>query len=142
MNAPYLVEGPIFEIVSSLTYVQNATEKQLFRDRLQVLRGHSQQKLEFQSKYQETICDIMDPDDVLKATEELDKEKKLMEEKQNEELKEADREIIVKLDHIFKDQQSTLERAGVPGMCETDDEISIKVQMHLLKCIAKLGKER
>ena len=142
MNVPYLVEGPIFEIVSSLTDVQNATEKQLFRDRLQVLRGHSQQKLEFQSKYQETICDIMDPDDVLKATEELDKEKKLMEEKQNEELKEADREIIVKLDHIFKDQQSTLERAGVPGMCETDDEISIKVQMHLLKCIAKLGKER
>merc|ERR1719384_1219494 len=48
--ATSLVEGPIFEIVSSLTEVQNVTEKQLFRERLQVLRGHSQEKLEFQSK--------------------------------------------------------------------------------------------
>ena len=39
--ATSLVEGPIFEIVSSLTEVQNVTEKQLFRERLQVLRGHS-----------------------------------------------------------------------------------------------------
>ena len=36
-----LVEGPIYEIVSSLTEVQNGTEKQLFRERLQMLRGHS-----------------------------------------------------------------------------------------------------
>ena len=35
------VEGPIFEIVQGLTEVQNATEKQLFKDRLNILRGHS-----------------------------------------------------------------------------------------------------
>ena len=39
--ATTLVEGPIFEIVSSLKEVQNVTEKQLFRERLQVLRTHS-----------------------------------------------------------------------------------------------------
>ena len=38
-------EGPIFEIVKSLTEVQNATEKQLFRERLQVLRGHSRKNI-------------------------------------------------------------------------------------------------
>ena len=43
--ATSLVEGPIFEIVSSLTEVQNVTEKQLFRERLQVLRGHSRKYL-------------------------------------------------------------------------------------------------
>ena len=41
--ATSLVEGPIFEIVTSLTEVQNVTEKQLFRERLQVLRGHSRE---------------------------------------------------------------------------------------------------
>ena len=35
------MEGPIFEIVQGLTEVQNATEKQLFKDRLNILRGHS-----------------------------------------------------------------------------------------------------
>jgi hypothetical protein len=35
--------GPIFEIVKSLTEVQHATEKQLFRQRLQIQRGHSRE---------------------------------------------------------------------------------------------------
>ena len=94
----------------------------------------------FQSKYQETICDILDPSEVLKATEDLDAERQLMESKQAKELREFDKKIIVKLDQQMKDQQSTLERAGVPGMHETDDRMNIKVQMHLLKCISKLGQ--
>lgn len=140
--ATCLVEGPIFEIVASLTEVQHATEKQFFRDRLQVLRGHSQEKLAFQSKYQETICDIADPEEVLKATDQLDDEKKQMEDKHAKDLLKLDKEIVLKLDQQFKDQQSTLERAGVPGMHQTDDRTSIKVQMHLLKCIAKLGQQQ
>ena len=39
------VEGPIFEIVQGLTEVQNATEKQLFKDRLNILRGHSSKNI-------------------------------------------------------------------------------------------------
>ena len=35
------VEGPIYEIVQSLTEVQNSTEKQLFKERLEILRSHS-----------------------------------------------------------------------------------------------------
>merc|ERR1712001_228551 len=84
--ATSLVEGPISEIVSSLTEVQNVTEKQLFRERLQVLRGHSQEKLEFQSKYQETICDMLDPSEIVKVTEDLEQEKKQMDQRQAKEL--------------------------------------------------------
>ena len=35
------IRGPIYEIVQSLTEVQNSTEKQLFKERLEILRSHS-----------------------------------------------------------------------------------------------------
>ena len=44
------MEGPIFEIVQGLTEVQNATEKQLFKDRLNILRGHSSKTIFFNKK--------------------------------------------------------------------------------------------
>ena len=134
------MEGPIFEIVKSLTEVQNATEKQLFRERLAMLRGQSQEKFDFQTKYQEKICDISDPTQVVKMTEDLEDERKKMDTKHSKTLKEFDKNIVLKLDQQLKDQQSTLCRAGVPGIEETQDIIGIKVQMHLLKCIMHLGK--
>ena len=99
-----------------------------------------EEKLEFQSKYQETICDMLDPSEIVKVTEDLEQEKKQMDQRQSKELSDFDKQIILKLDQQLKDQQSTLERAGVPGMHVTDDKISIKVQMHLLKCISHLGQ--
>ena len=95
--------------------------------------------MEFQSRYQETICEILDPSQVLEATEKLDSERKAMEQRHVQELSDFDKKIILKLDQQMKDQQSTLERAGVPGTHITEDRISIKVQMHLLHCISKLG---
>ena len=139
--ATSLVEGPIFEIVTSLTEVQNATEKQLFRERLQILRGQSQEKFDFQAKYQEKICDVSNPDDVMKVTQSLEDERKDMESNHTKVLKEFDQNIVLKLDQQLKDQQSTLGRAGVPGIEETQDLMGIKVQIHLLKCIMHLGKK-
>ena len=65
-----------------------------------------------------------------------------MEKKQASDLTEFDKKIILKLDQVVKEQQATLDRAGVPGMYETDDPLMIKVQTHLLKCVLKLGKKR
>ena len=39
--ASALADGPIFEIVDGLTEVQQAVEKQLFRQRLEMLKRHS-----------------------------------------------------------------------------------------------------
>jgi hypothetical protein len=96
--------------------------------------------LEFQSKYQELICDMLDPSEIVKVTEDLEGEKKLMDQRQAQELSDFDKQIILKLDQQLKDQQSTLERAGVPGMHVTDEKTNIRVQMHLIKCIAHLGQ--
>jgi hypothetical protein len=71
----------------------------------------------------------------------LDELRKKMEAKQDDDLKQIDMKIIMKLDQQTMDQQSTLEKAGVPGFYVTNDSTNIKVQMHLLKCISKLGKE-
>ena len=100
----------------------------------------SEEKLEFQSKYQELICDMLDPSEIVKVTEDLEGEKKLMDQRQAQELSDFDKQIILKLDQQLKDQQSTLERAGVPGMHVTDEKTNIRVQMHLIKCIAHLGQ--
>ena len=60
---------------------------------------------------------------------------------QSIELKQADMNLILQLDQLVADQQSTLEKAGVPGFYSTSNPQEIRVQMYLLEFILKLGKE-
>lgn len=57
------------------------------------------------------------------------------------ELKQADMNLILQLDQLVADQQSALEKAGVPGFYTTTNPQEIRVQMYLLEFILKLGKE-
>lgn len=57
------------------------------------------------------------------------------------ELKQADMNLILQLDQLVSDQQSALEKAGVPGFYPTSNPQEIRVQMYLLDFILKLGKE-
>ena len=98
--------------------------------------------MDFQSKYQTSLFSKTEPSEVLQIQETLDQERKNMEANQSKDLTDFDKKIVLKLDQQLKDQQTILERAGVPGMYETDDPLMIKVQMHLLKCILTLGKKR
>lgn len=41
-----------------------------------------------------------------------------------------------------KDQQSTLEKAGVPGFYITDNPKEIKIQIHLLDFILRLSRKK
>lgn len=59
----------------------------------------------------------------------------------SDELKQADMNLILQLDQLVADQQTTLEKAGVPGFYSTSNPQEIKVQMYLLEFILKLGKE-
>ena len=61
--------------------------------------------------------------------------------RQPDELKEADRNLIQQLDQLVTDQQSTLEKAGVPGFYPTFNATEIRMQMYLLEFILTLGKE-
>lgn len=63
----------------------------------------------------------------------------LMKIKQREELKMTDLNIIRELDKKVKDQQETLEKAGVPGFFATTKETDLKTQMHLLDFMLRLS---
>nr|CAG4635142.1 EOG090X0GJG [Alona affinis] len=47
---------------------------------------------------------------------------------------------IQQLDQLATTQQTSLEKAGVPGFSVTSDPVEVRVQMYLLEFILKLAK--
>ncbi|XP_053977060.1 gonadal protein gdl [Hylaeus anthracinus] len=117
-----LLNDTIFEIVKGLMEIQHVTEKHLFQQRLQLL---NQQKIEMQ----ETLS--------LMTT---DEKRVALHKKHREELKQMDMKLVLQLDQKVADQQSILEKAGVPGFYVTNNPIEIQVQMRLCDFIIRLSK--
>jgi len=141
--ASSIASGMIYEIIQGLTDVQQGTEKHLFHQRLELLKKHSDEKLSFKARYKETVCGSSDQDELVEATQALNNEQEEMTLRHNEEVKEFDIGVVLKLDQKVSDQQQTLESAGVPGFYVTNNPTDIKVQMHLLDFIQRLEeKER
>ncbi|XP_059351907.1 leucine zipper putative tumor suppressor 2-like [Daphnia carinata] len=120
-----LLNETIFKIVEGLTEIQQVTEKQLLQQRLKLLHRHRAEKEALAKKT---------PDSVTEA-------EKMEVANHPVELKQADMNLILQLDQVVADQQSTLEKAGVPGFYLTSNPQEIQVQMYLLEFILKLGKE-
>lgn len=57
-------------------------------------------------------------------------------------LRETDMKLVLHLDQKVRDQQSTLEKAGVPGFYVTDNPKEIKIQIHLLDFILRLSRKK
>lgn len=121
-----LLNDTIFEIVKGLMEIQHVTEKHLFQQRLQLLNLH---KIEVQ----ETMSTLNSEDDQSSAKDTLHK-------KHKEELKTTDMKLVLQLDQKVSDQQSILEKAGVPGFYVTTNPIEIQVQMRLCDFIIRLSK--
>lgn len=121
-----LLNDTIFEIVKGLMEIQHVTEKHLFQQRLQLL---NQQKIEAQ----ESLSNVTTDEErvVIKAA---------LNKKHKEELKEIDMKLVLQLDQKVSDQQSILEKAGVPGFYVTNNPIEIQVQMRLCDFIIRLSK--
>lgn len=121
-----LLNDTIFEIVKGLMEIQHVTEKHLFQQRLQLL---NQQKIELQ----ETLS-VIDSTELQEAT------KATLFKKHKEELKQTDMKLVMQLDQKVEDQQSILEKAGVPGFHVTSNPMEIQVQMRLCDFIIRLSK--
>lgn len=121
-----LVNDTIFEIVKRLIEIQHVTETHLHQLRQQVESEH-------EAEVQNWVAKIQDP-------EELEHILALMKIKHKKKMKETDQKLILHLDQKVKDQQSTLEKAGVPGFYVTDNTKEIKIQMHLLDFILRLSR--
>lgn len=121
-----LINDTIFEIVKRLIEIQHVTENHLFQMRQQVENEH-------QIEVQNWVSKIQDP-------EELQHIQALMKIKHVKRLKETDQKLMLHLDQKVKDQQATLEKAGVPGFYVTMNPREIKIQMHLLDFILRLSR--
>lgn len=136
------LQGQVFEIVRMLQEVQHAFEKKLFQDRLRLQKRFAEEKRAFESRYQASVCNEIDADAVLRLAAALDTEKAEMAERQKEELRKFDSNLVLQLDQKVLDQQSTLEKAGVPGFHVTNNPQEQRVQMHLLTLISRLDRRR
>lgn len=121
-----LLNDTIFEIVKGLMEIQHVTEKHLFQQRLQLL---NQQKIEMQ----ESLSSISTDEERISIKTALHK-------KHKEELKQMDMKLVLQLDQKVADQQSILEKAGVPGFYVTNNPMEIQVQMRLCDFIIRLSK--
>lgn len=121
-----LLNDTVFEIIKRLIEIQHVTETHLFELRQQVETEHEAEVQSWRTK-------IQDP-------EELEHILALMKIKHKKKLKETDQKLIMHLDQKAQDQQSTLEKAGVPGFYVTDNPKEIKIQMHLLDFILRLSR--
>jgi hypothetical protein len=83
---------------------------------------------------------VKDWESKIQDPEELEHILALMKIKHTKKLRETDMKLILHLDQKVKDQQSTLEKAGVPGFYVTENPKEIKIQMHLLDFILRLSK--
>nr|CAG4645890.1 EOG090X0GJG [Lynceus sp. MCZ IZ 141354] len=129
-----LMNDTIFEIVKGLHEIQHVIEKQLLQQRMNILHRHKSEKDTLVKTFQ--INSQLDP----RRTNEFEKEKAKLAEKQKDEIKEFDLGLIKQLDQKVTDQQTTLEKAGVPGFFVTDDPNDIQTQTHLLTFITQLSR--
>ncbi|EDV40873.1 uncharacterized protein Dana_GF23703 [Drosophila ananassae] len=120
-----LNEG-IFVIVKALMDLQHETERHLIKMRQQVENEYEIEVAQWRVK-------IKDP-------EELHHILGLMKIKHTKKLVESDKKIIEILDQKVNDQQSTLQKAGVPGFYVTENPKEIKIQMFLLDFILRLSR--
>lgn len=121
-----LLNDTIFEIVKGLMEIQHVTEKHLFQQRLQLL---NQQKFEMQ----EALTTVS-------TEEEQTAVKAALYKKHKEDLRQTDMKLVLQLDQKVADQQSILEKAGVPGFYVTNNPMEIQVQMRLCDFIIRLSK--
>ncbi|XP_034936550.1 gonadal protein gdl [Chelonus insularis] len=122
-----LLNDTIFEIVKGLMEIQHVTEKHLFQQRLQLINQHNIQIQEAISSFSN------DPEKLAEIKAALDV-------KHKQELKQTDMRLVQQLDQKVADQQSILEKAGVPGFYVTNNPIEIQVQMRLCDFIIRLSK--
>lgn len=116
----------IFDIVKALMELQHVTEKHLIQMRAQVENEYEIEVSDWRAK--------------IKDAEELQHILGLMKIKHTKKLLETDKKIVEVLDQKVYDQQSMLQKAGVPGFYHTQNPKEIKIQMFLLDFILRLSR--
>jgi len=138
--ASALLDGTAFEIVKGLKEVQHLEEKSLCAQRQKLINDHKSQRHEMKKKHKELLLSNHNKPHNLPLLEaQVERELETQERRFEEEMKRKDVRVIMELDQKLMDQQSMLEKAGVPGFYVTNSKLDVRLQMYLLEFIVRLA---
>ena len=139
--AECLVDGTMFEIVRELEDIQQLSERALLNKRMKVVSAQKTKKVEMSKRHNEEIfaCHHR-PHNLPLVTAKHEKEKAELDKQLQEEIRSTDRQIILELDQLVTNQQTTMQQAAVTFFTVTNNPQEIQVQMHILRFIQKLGQ--
>ncbi len=134
-----LLDGTVFEIVHSLKEVQQLEERNLSAQRMKLVNEQKAQKQEMIRKHRDATQDCHSkPHNLPYVKSKCQMEMNQFQKCCDEELKRKDMKIIMELDQKVMDQQTTLEKSGVPGFFVTNNPQDVRLQMYLLEFIVRL----
>lgn len=141
--ATALLDGTVFEIVGELEEIQQLNERSLLSRRMRVVGEHKSRRMEMSRRHrnESTACRNK-PHNIPLVTTRHKKEKEQLENQLKKELRAVDQKMILELDQIVTEQQSTLQQAAVPFFSVTSDPHEIQLQMFLLEFIQRLACDR
>lgn len=127
-----LLDDTILQIVVGLKEIQKEIEKSLYEKRMKTIGHLKACKLDLLKRNKESVrLRTMNQEQANKKESEFNKH-------MDDEIKKLDCKIIDELDCCLKEQQETLEKAGLPYFFKTDKQIEIRLQMYLLDFILRL----
>lgn len=132
-----LLDDTVFEIVQELEDIQTLRERQLLNRRMKVVGQHKTRKLEMAKRQKEELARAK-PHQVPLLRAEQERKRAALDSELAEEVRKTDREVILELDQLVSNQQSTLCQAAVPFFFVTNNTKDIEVQIHVLRFIQKL----
>lgn len=137
-----LLDQTVFEIVLHLQEIQQMTERKLMEQRQNLHKSLKSQRLELQKKHEDdrAACEAR-PCNLPIVNRKIKEEMEALEARVKEEVQKMDERIVLELDNCVSDQQSTLEKAGVPGFYQTTNPLDVRLQMYLLQFIHKMREK-
>ena len=139
--AECLIDGTMFEIVRELEDIQQLSERALLNKRMKVVSAQKAKKVEMMKKHSEELASCHHRPHNLPLVESRHKKEKAELEKQlQDEIRSTDQQIILELDQMVTNQQTTMQHADVTFFSITNNPQEIQVQMHILRFIQKLGQ--
>ena len=136
-----LLDDTVFDIVQELEDIQSLSERQLLNKRMKVIGRHKTMKLDMTKRHKEEVNRCKHKPHTLPLLKvDHSREKEVLEKQLAEEVTATDQEIIMELDQLVSNQQSTLYQAAVPFFAVTNNAQDIQLQIHVLRFIQKLSQ--
>ena len=137
--AECLVDGTMFEIVRELEDIQQLSERALLNKRMKVVSAQKAKKVELVKKHNiELVTCEHRPHNLPLVKAKHEKEKAELDKQLQDEIRATDQQIILELDQLVTNQQTTMQQAAVTFFSVTNNPQEIQVQMHVLRFIQKL----